>query len=110
MRKSVIILFLSGVALAIALAGWQYSQAPQGMLLYTPAPGVAPNYTPSSLVGFFVANLGLSAFSALTAIIGVVGGLFFNRRLFQIAKHAFFLFLGFGLLCLAAIATEKFWP
>lgn len=51
MAKSTIVLFLCGVAIAIGLAAWQYSLAPQGTLLYTPAPGVKPNYTPSSSVG-----------------------------------------------------------
>ena len=40
------ILFLAGVAIAIALSVAQHSQTPQGMLLYTPPAGeTAPNYT-----------------------------------------------------------------
>lgn len=110
MPKSTIVLFLCGIVVAIGLAAWQYSLAPQGTLLYTPAPGVKPNYTPSSSVGFFVATLALSAASALVAILGLIGGYIFNRRLLGVSKQAVFLFVGFGLLCALTMFTEKLWP
>lgn len=110
MAKSTIVLFLCGIAIAIGLAAWQYSLAPQGTLLDTPAPGVKPNYTPSSSVGFFVAVLGLSAISALVAILSLIGAALFNRRLFQAAKQAALLFVGFGFLCALSAVTEKLWP
>lgn len=110
MAKSTIVLFLCGIVVAIGLAAWQYSLAPQGTLLYTPAPGVKPNYTPSSSLGFFVAALGLSAVSALVAILSFIGGAFFNRRFFGVSKQAALLLVGFGLLCALTSATEKLWP
>lgn len=110
MAKSTIVLFLCGIAVAIGLAAWQYSLAPQGTLLYTPAPGAKPNFTPSSSVGFFVAALGLSAASAVVAILSLIGGALFNRRLFEVAKQAALLFVGFGLLCVLTAVTEKLWP
>ena len=110
MARSTIVLFLCGVAFAIGLAAWQYSLAPQGTLLYTPAPGVRPNYTPSSSVGFFIAALGFSAVSALVAILSLIGGALFNRRFFRVAKQSAFLLVGFGLLCALTAVTEKLWP
>lgn len=109
MAKSTIVLFLCGIVVAIGLAAWQYSLAPQGTLLYTPAPGVKPNYTPSSSVGFFVAALGFSTVSALVAVLGFIGGALFNCRFFGGAKQAALLLVGFGLLCALTLGTEKFW-
>ncbi len=110
MAKSTIVLFLCGIAVAIGLAVWQYSLAPQGTLLYTPAPGVKPNYTPSSSVGFFVAALGLSAASALVVILSLAAGAVFSRRFLGVAKQAAFLLVGFGLLCMLTAVTERLWP
>lgn len=110
MTKSTIVLFLCGIAVAIGFATWQYSLAPQGTLLYTPAPGFEPNYTPSSSVGFFFATLCLFAISTLAAIVSLAVGTFFDRRLFGVAKQAVFLSVGFGLLCSLTAATEKLWP
>ena len=109
MAKSTSILFLCGIAIALGLAAWQYSLAPEGTLLYTPAPGVKPNYTPSSAVGFFVATLGLTAFSALVAVLSLVVGAIFNRRFIGAAKQAAFLLVGFGLLWVLTAFTEKLW-
>lgn len=110
MAKSTIVLFLCGVAIAIGLAAWQYSLAPQGTLLHTPAPGVQPNYTPSSSVGFFVATLGLSAVSLIVAVLSFALSAVFNRRFISVAKQAAFLLVGFGLLCGLTAVTEKLWP
>lgn len=100
---------MCGIALALGMAAWQYSLAPEGTLLYTPAPGAKPNYTPSSAVGFFVATLGLTAVSALITVINLVVGAIFNRRLIRVAKQAAFLLFGFGLLCVLTAFTEKLW-
>ena len=110
MKKLTIILFLCGVALALGLAAWEYSLAPQGTLLYTPAPGVKPNYTPSSSLGFFVGVLGLSAASFIVGLGSMFGGFFFNRRLLEFFKQAILLAIGFGLLCVLTTVTEKLWP
>jgi len=110
MAKQATILFLCGIAIAFGLAAWQYSIAPQGTLLYTPAPGVQPNYTPSSALGFFVGVLGLTAASVLVGLGSLVGGSFFNRRLFGVSKQAFLLAIGFGVLCALTTVTEKLWP
>ncbi|MNZ99236.1 hypothetical protein D3C78_1185540 [compost metagenome] len=76
MAKSTIALFLCGIAVSIGFAVWQYTLAPQGTLLYTPAPGFEPNYTPSSSVGFFVAALCFSAISAFIVIVSLAAGAF----------------------------------
>lgn len=110
MARSTVVLFLFGIAIAVSLAAWQYYLAPQGTLLYTPAPGAKPNYTSSSSVGFFVAALAFSALSALVAMFGFIGGALFNRRLFPVARQAALLSVGFGLLCALTISTEKLWP
>jgi hypothetical protein len=109
MAKSTAILFLSGIAIALGLAAWQYSLAPDGTLLYTPAPGAKPNYTPSSAVGFFVSTLGLTAVSALVTVLGLVVGAFSKGRFIGVAKQAAFLLIGFGLLCVLTAFTEKLW-
>lgn len=110
MTKSTIVLFICGAAVAFGLAMWMHSLAPQGILLYTPAPNTKPNYTPSSLVGFFIAMLALSTISALVAILGIFISVLFNSRFFVVAKQATFLLVGFGSLLTLAIFTEKFWP
>lgn len=110
MVRLTVVLFLAGVAAAFCFAAWQYSSAPQGMLLYTPAPGATPNYAASSAVGFIVASLGLSAVSALVAVISLVAGLGLKRRPLQAAKMAFSLSISFGVLCAIAAFTEKLWP
>lgn len=46
---------LLGLVLVLAAGGYFYQQSPVGMLLYTPAPGSAPHYTPAFQVGCFVA-------------------------------------------------------
>lgn len=105
------VLFLIGVAIAIALAVLQYSQAPQGMLLYTPPAGVtAPNLTPSSQVGFFLGSLVLCVLSAFVAIVGYVAGAVFEKKSFGVAKSATVLAIGFGLLCFVSVAATKLWP
>lgn len=107
--KSTAILFLCGIAIALGLAAWQYSLAPEGTLLYTPAPGAKPHYTPSSSVGFFVATLGLSVVSACATVLSLVVGVIFNRRFIGVAKQATSLLVGFGLLCVLTALTEKLW-
>lgn len=109
MAKSTVLLFLCGIAVALGLAAWQYSNAPEGTLLYTPAPGVKPHYTPSSSVGFFVAALGLSVVSACAAVLSLAVGIIFNRRFIEVAKQAALLLVGFGLLCVLTVFTEKLW-
>jgi len=86
MTKLTMMLLFSGVAISFCLAVWQYYLAPQGMLLYTPAPGIEPHYTPTSSVGFFVGVLALSAIGALVAILSFIGGAVFNRKLFAVVK------------------------
>lgn len=110
MTKSTIVFFLCGLVFAFCVAVWLYSLAPQGMLLYTPAPGTKANFTPSSSVGFLIAGLGLSAISALVAILSFLMTRFFNRRFLVVAKQATFLLIGFGVLCVLSMITEKFWP
>jgi len=93
------------------MAAWQYSLAPEGMLLYTPAAGeTTPNYTPSSLVGFFLGSLALCVLSAFVAVAGYIAGLVFERKYLGGAKTATFLAVGFGLLCIVSTVTEKYWP
>ncbi|MOA38900.1 hypothetical protein D3C78_1606320 [compost metagenome] len=110
MAKSTIALFLCGIAVAAGLATWQYFLAPQGTLLYTPAAGFKPSYTPSSFVGFFVTALCLSAVSASVAVVSLAAGAFFDRRLIGVSKQAAFLSGRFGFLCALTAATEQFWP
>lgn len=105
------ILFSVGLVLAIGMAVWQYSSAPQGLLLYTPAAGeTMPNYTPSSLIGFFLCALALSVLSAFVALVGYIASVAFERRSLGVAKSALLLAMGFGLLCVFSIVTEKYWP
>jgi hypothetical protein len=109
MTKRAAILFACGVFVAIALAAWQYAVAPEGTLLYTPAPGVKPNYTPSALIGFFLGTLASCAVSLFTAFVSLIGAVLFDRRLFKIAKQASLLGLGFGLLCVLTLLSDPLW-
>ena len=103
------VLFLFGFAIALGLAAWQYILAPEGTLLYTPAPGATPNYTPSSAVGFFVATLVLTAASAFAVVLGLVVRASTNTRFMGVAKQASFLLVGFGLLCALTAFTMNRW-
>lgn len=105
------ILFSVGLVLAIGMAVWQYSLAPQGLLLYTPAAGeTMPNYTPSSLVGFFLCAFALSVLSAFVALAGYIASVAFERRSLGMVKPALLLTMGFGLLCVFSTVSEKYWP
>jgi len=110
MSKRLMLIFGIGVLIALSLALWQYSLAPQGTLLYTPAPGTKPNFTPSSAIGFFVAALGLCTLSLIVSLISFFIGFVANRRWFSFAKQSIILALGFGLLVLLTMVTEKLWP
>lgn len=56
------------LGIAIALGAYLYAKAPKGMLLYTPAPNYPEHYTPSFLVGFFVASVTQVALYALLSM------------------------------------------
>lgn len=111
MAKTTVALFLLGVAIAVWLAVSQYSSAPQGTLLYTPAPGVELHYSSSSCLGFLLGVFALSALSAFVAVICFIGSTFLDQRLLlKMTKQAGLLFVGYGLLFMFAGLTEKFWP
>jgi hypothetical protein len=59
---SLTLLVSSGAGLAFHL------QSPEGLLLYTPAPDVPARYTPSFLVGFWLAS---AVFLGIAAIAGI---------------------------------------
>lgn len=40
--KSTVVLFFSGLSVAVALAVWLHILSPKGMLLYTPSPDSTP--------------------------------------------------------------------
>lgn len=46
---------LVGLLLLLGAGSHFYHQSPVGMVLYTPAPGSAPHYTPAFQIGCFVA-------------------------------------------------------
>lgn len=104
------LIFIAGLLIALGLAAWQYSLAPQGTLLYTPAPGIKPNFTPSSALGFFVGVLGLCVLSVFVGLVGFVCGLVANRRWLAVAKQSIILAAGYGLLLVLTMFTEKLWP
>ena len=60
-------------------------------------------------MGFFLASLGLCVFSACAAVLSLVMSAIFNRRFIGVAKQAAFLLVGFGLLCVLTVFTEKLW-
>lgn len=104
------LIFVAGLLIAFGLAAWQYSLAPQGTLLYTPAPGTKPNFTPSSALGFFVGVLGLCALSVFVGLASFVYGFAANRRWLTVAKQSIILAIGYGLLLVFTMYTEKLWP
>jgi len=108
--KSAVMFLFFGLLVCLGLAIWQYLSAPEGTLLYTPAPGHQPNYTSSSVVGFFVGALALSVISAFIAVCAFVLGAFSNRRLFWLSKQACILSCIFLFLCILVSLTEKLWP
>jgi hypothetical protein len=56
-------------AIALLAGYYFYSQAPRGMLLYTPAANAPAHYTPSFQVGFFAAALAQMALYVLVSLI-----------------------------------------
>lgn len=104
------LIFIAGLLIALGLAAWQYSLAPQGTLLYTPAPGTKPNFTPSSALGFFVGVLSLCALSGFASLVSFVCGFVANRRWLVVAKQSIILAAGYGLFLVLTMFTEKLWP
>ena len=110
MAKSAIIFLVFGVLICIGLAVWQYSIAPEGTLLYTPAPDSEPNYTSSSALGFFVGAFVFSILSGLIAVCAFAFGVLYNHRLLGLGKQSCFLVGIFAVLCVLALLTENLWP
>jgi len=48
---------LLGLLLVLGAGSYFYQQSPVGMLLYTPAAGSTPHYTPAFQIGCFVASV-----------------------------------------------------
>jgi len=63
---------LIGLLLLLGAGSYFYARSPAGMLLYTPAPGSGPHYTPAFQVGCFVAAVlqgGLALLMLLPALL-----------------------------------------
>ena len=98
-----------GTACAIAVAVFFHSEAPQGLLLYTPGPNTPVHYTPASALGLYLSIGLLLVASALTAAVAAVlvwGGM---KRLVPVAKTATFCGLGFAAVFLIFSLTERLW-
>ncbi|HEY0721555.1 MAG TPA: hypothetical protein VGE50_09905 [Gammaproteobacteria bacterium] len=106
------VLFFVGLTAALGLAAWQYSLAPQGVLLYTPvANDTNPNYTSSSFLGFFLGALALCTVSTIVAALSyLIGNLFKRKTFIGVAKSSMALTIWFGLLCFMSVLTERYWP
>lgn len=110
MWKLTLMLFALGICIALGLAAYQYSVAPQGILLYTPAPGAKPNYTSSSQLGFFVVSLALCFISGIATLLMFFGRIIYERIPRGYIVQSLYLTLSFGGLCMISLITEKIWP
>ena len=104
------IIFFIGFLAAVAMAIWQYTLTPEGVLIYTPVQGSEPNYTSSSALGFLLIDGVLCVLSAVTSLICAFYGAGINRSFLPIAKHSGILAVAFGLLAVLVIVTEPIWP
>lgn len=91
------------LGLALLLAVYLYAKSPEGMLLYTPAPNYPEHYTPSVLVGFFVASVAQAALYALLAL----AALLFRWREIM---HKFLSLLAVSIVVfLCTLLPERWW-
>ena len=108
--RATVWLVSGGLAIALVVAAVLRLQWPQGVLLYTPAPGVPANYTPSSALGFFLIMLGLLCLSLMATALASVLAWLKSKSWISVAKVTALSSIGFGVLLLFVTFTEQRWP
>jgi hypothetical protein len=91
------------LGLAIPFALYLYAKSPGGMLLYTPAPNYPEHYTPSVLVGVFVASVA----QAILYAFFVVAALLFRWR--EVMRKSLSLLAVSIVVFLCTLLPEQWW-
>jgi hypothetical protein len=89
--------------IALVVGSYLYHQAPQGMLLYTPAAHLPVRYTPSFQIGFFAAA---SAQIALYSLLCLPAWLLHKR---EMMRKAVSLLAVSGVLLGCSLLPERWW-
>ena len=110
MNKVVIPIFFAGIITALLVAVHLYTENPGGMLLYTPAVGNEPSYTPASQIGFLVVVFPLAIILFIFSLAALVAVRVFGKPWDTTLQNTLILSVGFGILTLATNFTGPLWP